>query len=466
MKKIFLLVVSSLVLLFFSFCGKKGPIQAPLVKFPQKIENLNAVQRGDKVILVWANPTTYSDGSPITGTFEVELWLVEEEKPVEQKPTEEKSVEQKPGEQKAAEEKPEEKKPSEEKAPEQKPTEVKPPEEKPPEQKPAEVKKPEEKPLEQKPAEEKATQEKPVEEKQAAEKTGEQKPAETKPYEMSLLDFKSKAKLEITLKQEVSPLNEKGKKEQGESKENASEKQYIYKINGENIVTKILTFAVRVKDGKKYSDYSKLVSIIPQIIPWPPQNVSLKLFEDRVEVQWEPPKQSIDQSTPPKVGGYNIYRAEGKEPPKMLNSILIKETKFDDREFLFEKQYKYFVRASATETSPYLESEDSEAKEILPKDTFPPAAPSNLMIISGDTYISLSWEANREKDFAGYKVWRKGEGEADFVLLTPDLVTETSFKDSAVEKNKRYYYAIATVDRNGNESQKSESVSEIIKDKF
>jgi hypothetical protein len=440
MKKIFPFVVSSLVLLFFSFCGKKGPIQAPLVKLPQKIENLNAVQRGDKVVLVWANPTTYSDGSSITGTFEVELWLVAEEK-----------------------------------APEQKPTEVKPTEEKPPEQKP------EEKPLEQKPAEEKAAQEKPEEEKQAGEKTGEQKPAEanvtqekppeqkpaeTKPYEMSLLDFKSKAKLETVLMQEVSPLNEKAKKEQGESKEKAAESQYIYKINGENIVAKILTFAVRVKDGKKYSDYSKLVSIIPQILPLPPQNVSLKLFEDRVEIQWEPPKQNIDRSTPPKVGGYNIYRAEGKEPAKMLNSILIKEAKFDDREFLFEKQYKYFVRASATETSPYFESEDSEAKEILPKDTFPPAAPSNLMIISGDTYISLSWEANREKDFAGYKVWRKGEGEADFVLLIPDLVAETSFKDSAVEKNKRYYYAITAVDRNGNESQKSASVSEISKDKF
>jgi hypothetical protein len=432
MKKIFLLVVSSLVLLFFSFCGKKGPIQAPLVKFPQKIENLNAVQRGDKVVLVWANPTTYSDGSPITGTFEVELWLVEEEK-----------------------------------APEQKPTEVKPPEEKPPEQKPAEVKKPEEKPLEQKPAEEKATQEKPVEEKQAGEKTEEQKPAEATPPEMSLEVFKSKAKLETVLQQEISPISEKNKEGKGASKEKAAESQYFYKLAGTNIFSKYLIFALRIKDEKKkYSDYSIPITIKPQVLPLPPQNVTLALFEDRVEIQWEPPKQNIDQSLPPKVLGYNVYRSEEEGTSRMLNSALITEKKFDDREFLFEKQYKYFVRASATETSPYLESEDSEAKEILPKDTFPPGASSNLMAISGDTYISLSWEANREKDFAGYKVWRKGEGEADFVLLTPDLVTETSFKDSAVEKNKRYYYAITAVDRNGNESQKSGSISEIIKDKF
>ncbi len=58
------------------------------------------------------------------------------------------------------------------------------------------------------------------------------------------------------------------------------------------------------------------------------------------------------------------------------------------------------------------------------------------------------------------------EGKDEFVLLTPQPIAENAFNDTTVEKDKRYHYAVTAQDNSGNESRKSESVSEIIKDGF
>jgi hypothetical protein len=72
------LIIFSSLILILSFCGKKGPIQPPVIKVPQKIENPEAKQRGDNILLRWANPTAYSDGSPLSEIKEIEIWLLEE----------------------------------------------------------------------------------------------------------------------------------------------------------------------------------------------------------------------------------------------------------------------------------------------------------------------------------------------------------------------------------------------------
>jgi hypothetical protein len=52
----------SLVLL--SACGKVGSPLPPIVRIPQKVQNLNAAQNGYNVILTWTNPAQYVDGNP------------------------------------------------------------------------------------------------------------------------------------------------------------------------------------------------------------------------------------------------------------------------------------------------------------------------------------------------------------------------------------------------------------------
>jgi predicted small lipoprotein YifL len=262
-----------------------------------------------------------------------------------------------------------------------------------------------------------------------------------------------------------------GKKELTEHQINkgvaSSKLRYEHKLSQKDFGSKNLIFGLRVEDRRKReSEFSELRSLKPIILSIPPQQIQANVFEDRIEIRWRAPEKNIDQSSPAYLKGYNVYRAEGEGLAQRLNPELVKEEKYQDRNFVFERLYRYFVRASATELSPFVESEDSEKVEVVPKDIFPPAPPSGLVSVSVGNLISLSWDANREKDLAGYRVWRKAEGEAEFILLTPELIQENAYSDTKVEKNKRYYYAITAQDKSGNESVKSDVVSEIAKDEF
>jgi hypothetical protein len=142
----------------------------------------------------------------------------------------------------------------------------------------------------------------------------------------------------------------------------------------------------------------------------------------------------------------------------------VKGDSYRDQGFSFGRTYRYFVRAVASDKPPVRESVDSNPAEILARDTFPPAAPVGLAVVSGQDFIALSWEPNKEPDLAGYKIWRKESGRSDFVLIQSLPATETAYSDSLVEKNKRYDYAISALDEAGNESGRSKTASGLVRE--
>ena len=241
---------------------------------------------------------------------------------------------------------------------------------------------------------------------------------------------------------------------------------YSYDLSGKDYLSKKYTFSLRVKDKKRYSPFSVLVSLKPMILPLPPTEVVAAVFPDRIEITWNPPLENRDQSSPSNVKGYNIYRSEGETEPQHLNAGLTEGEKYEDRNFVFGQTYRYFVRASATDTSPYFESEDSEGMEILTKDTFAPEPPKGLISVAGQTVLAISWDANAEDDLDGYRVWRREEGATEFTLLTPDPIKESAYNDRAVEKGKMYAYAVTALDKDGNESQKSKTISDRIRERL
>jgi len=237
---------------------------------------------------------------------------------------------------------------------------------------------------------------------------------------------------------------------------------YTYKIPSEEFSQMVYVFGLKVKDHKnKESGFSNLIPLIPRSIPHPPQEIQVSMRENSVAIEWKAPEANIDSSTPPNVVGYNVYREAEKEKFHRINSALIEETSFEDRNFSYSRTYRYYVRASATRSSPYTESENSNAAEILTEDTLFPGAPTDLVAIAGEDFISLTWDANKEADLAGYRVWRRRDTKKKFVAVT-ELIAENVYYDSQVEKGQRYYYAITALDTNGNESRRSETVSIVL----
>jgi fibronectin type 3 domain-containing protein len=115
---------------------------------------------------------------------------------------------------------------------------------------------------------------------------------------------------------------------------------------------------------------------------------------------------------------------------------------------------------------PYLESEDSEKIEILPKDTFAPAPPKGLISVAGQDVLSITWDANTENDLDGYRVWRREEGTAEFQLMTPEAIKENAYNDRAVKKGTTYMYIVTALDKSGNESKRSKRISDRIRERM
>ncbi len=337
--------------LFAPGCGKKGPLQPPLVLRPQPAESLKAIQRGGRAFLEWTNPTTTIDGKPVAGIAEVEIWLEVRPDPPPLKPA--------PG------------------------------------------------------------------------------------------DFTTRARRVGA----VVPAA------------GAVVSTWEYPIDPNGWKSRLFAFAVRARESKKnrLSEFSNEAALKPQGLPLPPSAPRTRVFEDRIEISWTPAAQNFDGSAPAAAPGTAVYRAEGGDPLVRRTPLPVAGTVFSDKEFDFGKAYRYILRSATALTAGFLESDDSSPVEVKPVDTFPPAAPAGISIAAGPDFLTIVWDANAEKDLAGYHVWRREGESGDFVRLTKDALLETTYTDRTVEKNKAYSYSVTAVDAAGNAGPRSAVVSEMIK---
>lgn len=231
--------------------------------------------------------------------------------------------------------------------------------------------------------------------------------------------------------------------------------RYEHAFDGSRAGSTSFAFSIRVFDGGgRPSDFCLPMTVETRVCPMPPKIVGVRVFPDFIEVVWASSKGNINGSSPASVGGYAVYRSEGAGRAEKRTSSPVAGTSFEDRDFRFGASYAYTVRAL---TAAGVESDDSGAVVVEPHDVFAPVPPAGLVAVAGPDLVSLSWEPGREPDLAGYRVWRKTEGEEGFVLLTAGLVREATFTDPSARKGTTYIYAVSACDLHGNDSPRSES---------
>lgn len=154
---------------------------------------------------------------------------------------------------------------------------------------------------------------------------------------------------------------------------------------------------------------------------------------------------------------YNIYdvtpaaagpapESGAPRPPRPLNDEPLAATTYRDSRLEFGVERCYGVRAVAMAGEVRVESAPSPAACVTPRDTFPPAAPASFAAVAAEGAISLIWEANTEKDLAGYLVLR-GEAPGETLrTLTPAPIRETTYRDTTVQRGVRYVYVVVAVD--------------------
>lgn len=226
-----------------------------------------------------------------------------------------------------------------------------------------------------------------------------------------------------------------------------------------------LRYAIRfVNDSGQKAAFSNFLIIEPvSKVADKPSNLTAIILETAIQLIWNAPKTNVDGSEPANILGYNIYVTVGKEFI-LKNQTPVVGTEFSDKNFKFGNNYKYFVRAvSLGKNGEPVESVSSNTIDVLPKDIFPPSAPSALTIAAAPNNLSIFFAANPETDVAGYNIYRSANPKikkTEWALLNAEPLKTNTFQDTKVESGKTYYYYLTALDTNGNTSEPSEIISE------
>jgi hypothetical protein len=241
-----------------------------------------------------------------------------------------------------------------------------------------------------------------------------------------------------------------------------------------------LVYVIRTRASQKRpSGDSNAVSVRMYPVPAPITNLEARVTEPAIELNWTAPAITSGGDLLSAFSGYRIYRGEldaasaeaaatdlskakWKSPLSLLGPS--DENTYRDTLFDFGKAYAYIVRSVMLVDGNALESSDSAAAIVSPRDTFPPAAPQYLVaaVLSGappdSVLVDLSWSINLETDLAGYRVYRSEQQDTRGGLIAADLLLAPAYRDTSVKPGKRYWYSVTAVDRAGNESEASAAV--------
>jgi fibronectin type 3 domain-containing protein len=170
-------------------------------------------------------------------------------------------------------------------------------------------------------------------------------------------------------------------------------------------------------------------------LPPPPKDLTTRVTESAVVVEWN----VADAAT-----AYNVYRSDDVVQP--INASALTAPSFEHTGVPFGQEQCYRVRSIAHVDGVSLEGEPSAPHCVTPRDEFPPAAPRGLAAVPTAGQISLIWDANTEKDLAGYLVLRGDAPDGPLTAITQGPIRETSYRDATVKPGIRYIYAIVAVD--------------------
>ncbi len=220
-------------------------------------------------------------------------------------------------------------------------------------------------------------------------------------------------------------------------------------------------YAVVTEGFSARSEMSNIVTIVPIDVPVPPGSVAATVKPEGVVLTWTAPEKVVTGNEKPRVVGYNIYRSARGQPLDELsppvNAAPVSQTTHTDTPPF--GAHDYSVTAVATTGPPRIESDPSAPASATFTDLLPPPPPTGLTALVETNAVRLVWDAVEASDLAGYKIYRtEGAGEQELkivgrILLTPQPLTQTNYRDVLVQQGISYFYELTSVDKSGNESQ-------------
>lgn len=178
--------------------------------------------------------------------------------------------------------------------------------------------------------------------------------------------------------------------------------------------------------------------------PAVPKGLTVRTRANEVQLSWKHNSESYLEQ-------YKIYRSDSAAGPFTLAGTS-GDPFFRDKGLPSNHTFYYRVSSLAKEGNESATSASVSA--LTPK--LVPSMPRKVRIEAIEKQITLSWLPNPEPFVSYYRIYRSKQPAAGFELL--DKEDKTVFVDRALADETLYYYEIAAVGKEGDESQHSEVV--------
>jgi hypothetical protein len=221
---------------------------------------------------------------------------------------------------------------------------------------------------------------------------------------------------------------------------------------GQDAIIAVRTLTRGIRHRPVESEVSNLARLQVLDVARPVEHLDGKITEDAIVLGWQPPTKTLGGLEVKLLAGYRIYRSTTGKPGSFQLVGENNEPSYLDRDFEFGRAYSYEVGAMFKEGGTTAESEPSQPYLVVPRDVFPPARPTGLTGLYTNGAVELVWDANTEKDLAGYYVYRRENGEQSKRLNETPLPTPI-LRDTSVQPGHTYFYQVTAVDLSNNESR-------------
>lgn len=200
--------------------------------------------------------------------------------------------------------------------------------------------------------------------------------------------------------------------------------------------------------------------------PAPVTGIKVAVRDAVAYLSWPVPVKNVEGKAldPAEIRSFRVYRAEVSRDRKrplyrQVDEISLAnpapaevrdgKVSWSDSGLQYGKVYVYRVRAYSMRGGVSGYSDEVRAAPLLSL-----SPPKNLAAESGDTVVTLMWDAVTTKSdgslyqgFVGYVIYRgTGPGKYDEVPLNKEPLTAVMYRDTAVVNGKQYYYRVRTVD--------------------
>ncbi len=203
------------------------------------------------------------------------------------------------------------------------------------------------------------------------------------------------------------------------------------------------------------SNDSNIVTFVYNTPAAAPTDLQATAAEDRVTLGWAKVTTYLNGKPADLPLSYQVMRSTDGETFTAVGAP-VTATEYVDTNVEEGKQYHYKVESSMLLEEMLVRGSLSQSVSAAVADLTPPAVVTGVTVVASTQNNRLFWDGVKDNDLAGYKVYRRVDGQKNATLLGSVGATKTIFIDNDV-LDTRVYYSVTSIDnaRPANESARS-----------